>query len=511
MKNSIIHYFLTHLTQTPTRIALIYQGQSYTYQTLANAVQTTVIYLQSLQLQQGDVCVVALDNSPSFAALYLAAAELGLLLAPVASSSSAQALKTAIDSTAAKILIGETRVVQAYLHDTTISRTSTSIVTWALKSDDIFTHTTLPGTLGNHEQQLPLDYILTMTSGSTGQPKPIVLTQANKVSRSFAGAKDLYELDEGEVVLVASPMYHSLAQRLTLLPLMTGGTAVILPQFSPKTWLEAVAQHRVTFTLAVSSHLEQLVNLVDGYDLSSLKCLVSSSALLRDEIKKRCLEVFQCDFHECYGASEVGIVTNLTAEEAKNHLSTVGKALPYVSLKIVDNNKKELISRSVGEIIVKTSTAFSRYYRQPETTVQSMFNGYFYTGDLGWVDEDGFLYLTGRKKDTIIVGGANVYPQDIEAVIAQVPGIKEVAVIGVEDIYFGEAILAVLVTDEVWDLRKVKQACFSQLADYQQPMAFEVVESLPRNAMNKLMKLELKKRFHGYDATAALRGLLVKK
>lgn len=511
MEKSIIHYFLTYLSQTPERIALIYQGQRYSYQALGNAVQTAVDHLQSLQLKQGDVCVVALDNSPGFAALYLAAAELGLLLAPVAGSSSTEILNTAIDSTAAKALIGETRVVQAYLRDATLANASTPVLTWALKTDDLFIHQPLRLTLGNHEQQLPLDYILTMTSGSTGHPKPIVLSQGSKVARSFAGAKDLYRLGEGEVVLVASPMYHSLAQRLTLLPLMTGGTAVILPQFSPKVWLETVSKHRVSFTLAVSSHLEQLVNLVEGYDLTSLRCLVSSSSLLRDEVKKRCLEVFQCDFHECYGASEVGIVTNLTAEDAKTHLSTVGKALPYVDLKIVDEKKQEVATGHVGEIIVKTDTAFSRYYKQPEATAQSVVDGYFYTGDLGWVDQSGFLHLSGRKKDTIIVGGTNVYPQDIETVIAQVPGIKEVAVIGIDDAYFGEAILAVLVTDEVWNLRAVKQACFNQLADYQQPMAFEVVESLPRNAMNKLLKHELKKQFQNYDATAALRKLMAKK
>lgn len=509
METSIIHYFLRHVAKTPQRLALIYQDQQYDYQTVAYAVQNTVQQLQALGLQAGDVCVVALNNSPGYAVLYLAAADLGLQVASVASSSAVGALEIAIEHTRAKALIAEPHAIQNYLQNRQ-NDAHAALATWALTAEQVFTDQKPALSLGLQAHQLGLDYILTMTSGSTGQPKPIVLTQATKVNRSFAGAKDLYGLSEGEVVLVGSPMYHSLAQRLTLLPLMTGGTAVILLQFSTRAWLDAVARHRVSFTLAVSSHLEQLVNAVDGHDLSSLKCLVSSSALLRDEFKARCLDVFQCDFHECYGASEVGIVTNLTAEQAKTHLSTVGKALPYVDLKIVDSNRQQVANGVVGEIIVKTTTAFSRYYQQPEATAASVIDGYFYTGDLGRLDDEGFLYLSGRKKEVIIVGGTNVYPQDIESVIAKVPGIKEVTVIGVEDAYFGEAVLAVLVTEDNWDLRQVKQACFSQLADYQQPMAFEVIESLPRNAIGKLMKQELKARFKGYDATAALRGLVNK-
>lgn len=539
-QQSIIHYFLTQAQQHPKQMAIHYrqQGkagdeayQSLNYYQVAELTAKLSYQLKQAGLQSGDHCVVMLNNSVEFALLFLAAAELNLVIAPVASSLTPVAIQTAIDSTDSHYLIAMPHVLKKYLASDECRLSSDKCIAFSAKGTTSNFKNDLNRifdadyqcdyVLGQHAGSYDSDFILTMTSGSTGQPKPIVLTQKTKVHRSFDGAKDLYQLGGQEVIIAASPMYHSLAQRLVLLPLMTGGTVVILPNFTPKTWLEAVGTHGVTFTLAVSSHLEQLLLLMKAQDapevdLSSLCCLVSSSSLLHTEIKAQCIETFGCDFHECYGASEVGIVSNLAPEDIEAHpdlLNTVGKALPYVRLKIVDNNKKEVSVGTVGEIACETTTAFSRYYKRPEATTESMVDGFFHTGDLGRLDERGFLYLHGRKKELIIVGGTNVYPKDIESVISQVNGIKDVAVIGVEDAYFGEAILAVLViegeTRQV--VREAKKACMASLADFQQPMAYEVVDALPRNAMGKLMKHQLQTQFEGYDATKALRQMLATK
>ncbi len=536
---SIIHYFLTQVQQHPQRPAIHFrqQGktgeenyQSLSYQQVAGLTAKLSDQLKQAGFQPGDHCVVMLNNSIEFALLFLAAAELNLVVAPVASSLTPVAIQTAIDSTDSCYLIAMPHILQKYLASEACQLEKDKCFAFSSAGAEsnfendlnhIFNDYQCDYVLGQNTGSYDSDFILTMTSGSTGQPKPIVLTQKTKVHRSFDGAKDLYQLGGQEVIIAASPMYHSLAQRLVLLPLMTGGTVVILPNFTPKTWLEAVETHGVTFTLAVSSHLEQLLLLMKvqdapEYNLSSLRCLVSSSSLLHTEIKAQCIETFKCDFHECYGASEVGIVTNLSQEDINEHpdlLSTVGKALPYVRLKIVDDQKNEVPVGTVGEIVCETTTAFSRYYKRPEATAESVIDGNFYTGDLGRMDELGFLYLHGRKKELIIVGGTNVYPKDIESVIDQVDGVKEVAVIGVEDAYFGEAVLAVLVLDgeQRQVIRDAKRSCMASLADFQQPMAYEVVDSLPRNAMGKLMKHELQKQFADYDATKALRQLLEKK
>ncbi|MFA5984403.1 MAG: class I adenylate-forming enzyme family protein [Methylococcaceae bacterium] len=518
---SIIQLFKQQVQTHPGRSAVIYNQQPMSYQDLAERVRKLCGWLADKGVTQGAHLVVALNNSMEFAVLMLAAADLGIVIAPVSTTLTAKALEVAISSTDAAYLIAAPNVVKKYLQLEPTNRvlTSTQVFAFSALAEDpqdlSQSWRTVYNTayvLGERSGQQDLDYILTMTSGSTGQPKPIVLTQGTKIRRAFDGAVDLYGLNDSEVVLVASPMYHSLAQRLTLLPLMLGGTAVIITQFAAKAWLEAVEQHRVSFTLAVSSHLKQILAYLahNTADLSSLQTLVSSSALLDADLKLQCIEHFQCAFHECYGASEVGIVTNLSPEDTGCFLRSVGKALPYVDLKIVDSQNNPLNTGEVGEIVCRSSTAFSRYYKRPEATQEAVIEGYFHTGDLGYLDAEGFLYLKGRQKDCIIVGGTNVYPTDIEEVIAKVAGISEVAVIGVEDSYFGEAILAVLVVNASFNLQWVKKACLTELADYQQPMAYEVVTQLPKNAMGKLMKQTLKAQFQDYDATKALRVMLNK-
>ncbi|MEW8014956.1 MAG: fatty acid--CoA ligase family protein [Candidatus Sedimenticola endophacoides] len=204
--------------------------------------------------------------------------------------------------------------------------------------------------------------------------------------------------------------------------------------------------------------------------------------------------MFGCRFHECYGTSEVGIVSDLGTADGDHRDGSVGRALP---------------TGQVGEIVCRTKTAFSRYLYNPRATAESLAGGYFHTGDLRYLDDAGYLYLSGRRHELIIVGGINVYPQDVEAVLGDCPGVRECAVIGVEDPYFGEAVLAVLVGEGgVLDIHAIRRACAAELADYQQPMAYEVIDALPRNELGKVMKPRLRERFAGYDATAPLRRLM---
>jgi long-chain acyl-CoA synthetase len=352
-----------------------------------------------------------------------------------------------------------------------------------------------------------------MTSGSTGNPKPIIFSQKNKILRGIKACAELYNVKDNDVIITASPMYHSLGQRLALFPLIIGATTVIVKKFMPELWLKTVENYKVTFTIAVSSHLESILReLKQGeYDISSLKTIVSSSSLLKNEAKQECIKYFNCDFHECYGTSEVGIVTNLYPEDTNIKLKSVGRPLPFVDMKIVDDSRRQLPPGEVGEIICSTPTLFSGYYKLPEKTAESVVDGYFYTGDLGKVDDDGYLYFCGRKKELIIVGGTNVYPGDVEEIINACSEVAECAVIGVEDSYFGEAVLAVIVPavgeNPEKAVRAARKACASSLADYQQPMAYEVLSSLPKNALGKLMKHKLLEQFKGYDATAKFRAL----
>lgn len=508
--NNIIEIFQYNVKNNPDKIAVIFQEKHYTYTTLESDVKRMSKYLEKFNIQKSTHIILLLDNSYEYILCMLSIANLGAVLIPLNTTMKPAAINKAIESTNTTHIITNHSLKNCFGNASALNIDNSNIIA----VDQDLSETDIDGYLLNQSKvSYKEDYILTMTSGSTGDPKPIVFTQETKITRSLLGARDLYNLDNNEVIIAASPLYHSLGQRLVLLPLLIGGTSVLLKKFTPQIWIQTVKRTKVTFTIAIASHLEILVDmLANETALNSLRTIVSSSSLLKPDIKKKCIERFNCDFHECYGASEVGIVTNLSPEDAKKSINSVGLPLKFVDLKIVDNNKNEVSCGTIGEIICKSQTAFSRYYNNESKTKESVIDGYFYTGDLGYLDGNGFLYLSGRKKEIIIVGGTNVYPVDIESVIGEVEGVKECSVIGVEDTYFGEAILAVLVVDQnSFNLKDVKVSCIKNLADYQQPMAFEIVEKLPKNNLGKIMKHELQKMFQGYDATKGLRKLIQKK
>jgi acyl-CoA synthetase (AMP-forming)/AMP-acid ligase II len=332
-------------------------------------------------------------------------------------------------------------------------------------------------------------YIIVSTSGSTSEPKPIVLTEEIKLKRMEI-AKKSYNLSEKDVVLVSTPLHHSLAQRGVLLSFVIGGTCVLLDKFSEKTFLESIENNRVTFSFAVSNQLEAIKHEIKNCNVSSVRCMVSTSYQMNAETKRELLRYF--DIYECYGTSEIGCVTHLSPNDIKNHPNSVGKALEGVEIKIKD-----------GEILVKSPWRFKEYYKLPQITKESFEGEYFKTGDLGEM-VDGFLYYKGRKKELIKTGGISVYPIDIEKVIKEVEGVDEVAVIGAEDEYFGEIVVAVVVGNV--KKNEILKAC-SVLAPYQRPMFVDIVKELPKNALGKLQKFKLREKYKNLQLGKRLKGI----
>ncbi len=220
--------------------------------------------------------------------------------------------------------------------------------------------------------------------------------------------------------------------------------------------------------------------------------MVSSSYTLKLETKKRFLDKVKCRFYECYGASEIGIATSIEFQEGNTKLDSVGEPLPYVDVKILDEHNHPVPLGQEGEISVKTITLYSGYYKNAAATKQSFWEGYFKTGDVGYVDTDGFLYYLGREKDVIKYGAINLYPGDIENVLLRFKGVKECAVVGVEDKYLGEVPLAAIVADEKIEKKELRKFCLANLADYQAPVDFVFIEAIPKNELGKVQKFKLR-------------------
>jgi long-chain acyl-CoA synthetase len=356
----------------------------------------------------------------------------------------------------------------------------------------------------NHQEVQPqlgytddIPYILTMTSGSTGQPKPIALSQNTKLKRARS-AIDLYRLDSTDITLIATPLYHSLAQRLLFVSLLAGSKLVILPNYSPQRWQRVVSEQKITFTIAVASQLQnistELANCQEH--LLSLRVLVSSSALLEESVKSRLLSGLNCEFHECYGASEVAIATNIQYQRGKS-VGSVGRAIAGVDLKIVDESQQSVPCNVIGEICVKSDFVFSGYHGQPDTTRQAFIGNYFKTGDMGYLDSHGKLYFCGRKKEIIVTGGINVFPADVEAVVSDIDGIETAVAFPVADPALGEVVGVAVVQSagKHYSDGQLTMACAQQLCDYQLPRRWFRVDAIPRNELGKIQRYKLGQYF----------------
>ncbi len=500
---TIYDRFLLQVEANPQKTAVLFDGCSLTYAELAEQADTLAEYLLQSGIRRGDAIGVMLPNGIEFVVVMLMASKIGVMLVPENLTLSARQAFTAFQSTGVVGVIGWHGVVQE-LKDAfqEMPRDMTLWLEVTKSGFSAFDSQAAEKPSGIEKGEPSDTYILTMTSGSTGDPKPIQLLQSTKLQRADATIAT-FELTRDDVILAATPLYHSLAERLVIIPMILGARLILLPGFSAAEWLAAVTRHGVTFTMAVSTQLKQIYGeLIEApCELPSLRSLVSTSERLDAPLRNRLVNLMKCRFYECYGTSEVACVTLISDTQAITYSESVGKALEYVQIKILDANDQEVATGEVGEIACKTPLAFAGYYQKPDMTKTAMRDGFFLTGDLGKMDSDGYLYYLGRTKDVIVTAGINVYPKDIETLLSQHENVLECAAIPLPDEELGERVAVVLVlSDPDVKVRALQRLCARELADYQQPRQYIVVDALPRNSMGKILKQELIARYTGAAA-----------
>lgn len=488
----------------PDKTALIVGAHAIRYRELQADVSLMSRQLSALGIRSGDHLGVVLPNCTAFVTLLLAAARLGAVIVPQSPGLPCEAITATFAAADVEHQVIWHGLASSFQPGSGINVSVGGPTAGWISDSQLLQPLSEEGAdIGSavfSEPELPADhpYLLVLTSGSTGKPKPIVLSQDTKVARAQAAAA-LYGVSAADVTLAATPIYHSLAQRLVLMPLMSGGTCIVMEHFQPDRWIEAIDRHGVSFTIAVSSQLKSVLARSTPSDprLRSLRCLVSSSALLDNATKRDLAERLDCAIHECYGASEIAIATNLDAT-ARDKLGSVGKAIPEVDVRILGEDGKLAAPGIPGEILCRTPMRYSGYYLQPQTTAAADWQGYFRTGDLGRLDADGYLWFLGRIKDIIITGGVNVYPKDIEDAILRHPAVAECAAIAIPDRELGEVVAAVIAFKEnapAAEIRSIQRLCMAQLGDFQQPRDYFVVDGLPKNAMGKIDKPALRARY----------------
>jgi long-chain acyl-CoA synthetase len=338
---------------------------------------------------------------------------------------------------------------------------------------------------------------LLYTSGTTGVPKGVVLTHRNLV-RNVASCNQHISLSADNVFLGVLPLFHAFGITTSLLlPFLLGCSTVCVPRFSPQKVLEAIARHRVTIAFAVASMYRAMMRAgrPEGLDLSSLRLPIAGGEALGADLAARFRQIFGPALLEGFGLTETSPVVAVNVP-GRCRPGSVGQLLPWVEAAIVDHHGRPLPPGAQGELWLRGDCITPGYHNRPEETAAVFApGGWLRTGDLVRLDADGYLWITGRKKDLIISGGENISPNDIEAVLHQHPAVFEAAVIGIPDETRGEVPKAFIVLREgaAADRGDLAAFCRQRLPRYKAPAAFEFRAELPHSPTGKVLKLELRK------------------
>lgn len=343
---------------------------------------------------------------------------------------------------------------------------------------------------------------IVFTSGTTGLPKGVVQTQKATKMTSVAAYSN-FEAGWEEGVYSGSPLFHVAGYGLIFANLVTRNASFMLPQFNPAEILKAIGAGKVHMCLFVPTMIGMLLDHPDCAKTSfgTLRSIMYGAAPMSPPLLRRAMGAFGCNFVQVFGAAtEAGTQSVLTgadhrrALQGQEHLlQSVGRPALGVRLKIVDPEGNQLPTGEVGEIVTKSDQVMTGYLNLPEETARAKRDGWFWGGDLGRLDEDGYLFLSGRSKDMIIRGGENIYPLEIETVLADVPGIVLCSVIGEPDDRWGELVVACLTVNEAFPgAAEALAHCRANLATYKVPAWIEILDAMPMTGSAKVSKPELR-------------------
>ncbi|NNL67852.1 MAG: long-chain fatty acid--CoA ligase [Myxococcales bacterium] len=337
------------------------------------------------------------------------------------------------------------------------------------------------------------------TSGTTGLPKGVMHSHATTLWASLT-ALITADVRWGDRYLLCLPLFHVGALNPLISGFHGGGTLVVMPAFDPQKIWETYAREEITTTLAVPAMLNFMLHTYDAqaHDISRLRWIMSGAAPVPVTLIEK-YAAMGIEIHQVYGLTESGGPACLISpDEALARAGSTGKAFFHTDVKVVHPDGSEIGAGETGEVWVRGPHVMLGYWNRPEATAETLVDGWLHTGDVATIDADGYLYIQDRIKDMIISGGENIYPAEIENVIAGLDGVTEVAVIGLPSEKWGESPLAVVVkSDPALTAESVLAHCKGKLAAFKQPRAVEFIDAIPRNPTGKVLKRLLREQFPG--------------
>ena len=352
------------------------------------------------------------------------------------------------------------------------------------------------------------------TSGTTGIPKGVLISHENIIGLA-QGSWLMYSAPAttGTTDLVVAPLFHVGGMGSAFVPILAGGAVLLHQQFDPVAIADDIEHNSVNTLFMVPAMIQAMLTTVGDIhqrDFSSLKQILYGASPISASLLKQAMAVFQCDFYQAYGMTETtGGVVFLTADDHQRALagnpellSSCGRVNFGGLAKIVDEQGNNLPAGETGEIAIHSPMNTQGYWHRPEETAKALKNGWMHTGDAGFIDEQGYIYIRDRIKDMVVTGGENVYPVEVEKVLAGHPAILEAAVIGIPDKKFGESLLAVCVLNEGNSLNidELIHFCRDKIAGYKIPRQMKTLDALPRNPSGKILKTQLREPYWAESA-----------
>ncbi len=337
--------------------------------------------------------------------------------------------------------------------------------------------------------------VILYTSGTTGTPKGAELTHQNLL-RNAEVTTGISDVHEGDVLLGALPLFHAFGQTCSLNTAMLNGAVLsMIPRFDPGRALEIIERDAVTIFQGVPTMFVAMLHHPDreGFDVSSLRVCVSGGSAMPVEVMRGFEEQFGCKVLEGYGLSETSPVASFNHPDRERKPGTIGQPVEGVEMKVVDDDDKDVEQGEIGEIVIRGHNVMKGYWRKPDATEEAIRDGWFHSGDMGRVDEEGYFSIVDRKKELIIRGGYNVYPREIEEVLYEHPAVQEAAVVGVPDEKMGEEVGAAVVLKQGEEVGEDELRSYlkDQLAAYKYPRKVWFLEELPKGPTGKILKREI--------------------
>lgn len=503
----ILKKSITHYGDNP---ALYFYGNEMTYKRLGELVDSFTAALQQEAFEQGERVAIMLPNCPQYVISYYGILQAGGIVTQLNPMLVEKELEYILnDSDAETIIIYEhlLPVLRSIIENTSVKR----IITVNFEGKDTRDSVAIEfNSFLKRAKQLPVEVafnpsediaVLQYTGGTTGRSKGAMLTHRNlfaNVLQTYEYFRDTMELGK-ERTLTAIPLFHVYGMTSAMnLSIFIGAKSILLPKFEIREVLQTIKETKPTSFPGVPTMYIALINHpdVEAYGLDSIRTCNSGSAPMPVELLKKFQEKTGAKILEGYGLTETSPTTHCNPSFGNRKPGSVGIGVPSTDYKIVDleEGSKELPPGEIGEVIIKGPQVMKGYWNMPEETENALRDGWLYTGDIAYMDEEGYLFIVDRKKDLIIASGYNVYPRDVEEVIYQHPAVQEAVAIGVPDSYRGETVKAVIVLKDGMkcDEEELIAFCKKNLSAYKVPRIIEFRKELPKTAVGKILRRQIR-------------------